>query len=93
MKKTSQATSRRCDHEEDLQETEFKKFFTVDYNLTVCRDLTDAEIFTSLLPVRNEEGKKTEEEETEINQRDFVIKGARNALDIIKCISQIGLFE
>lgn len=79
-------TWQRVQEELHLQETDFEDFVTFDNDLAICGELTDADIVTSVLPVTNAEADEDEEEEGEIDEHNFTIKDAYNALNTIKSV-------
>lgn len=79
-------TWQKSQEESHLQETEFEDFVTFDNDLAFCGELTDADIVTSVLPVTNAEVDEDEEEGGEIDEHNFAIKDAYNALNIIKSV-------
>ena len=50
------------------------------------KELTDADIVASVLPVATEETEEGEEDEDKTNQIDFTITDAQNALNVIKYV-------
>ncbi|CAH0731050.1 unnamed protein product, partial [Brenthis ino] len=79
-------TWQRVQEELHLQDTDFEDFVTFDNDLAICGELTDADIVTSVLPVTNAEADEDEEEEGEIDEHNFTIKDAYNALNTIKSV-------
>ncbi|XP_075990207.1 uncharacterized protein LOC142985849 [Anticarsia gemmatalis] len=73
-------TWQRVQEELHFQETEFEDFVNFDNDLAVCGELTDADIITSVLPVTNAEADENEEEGGQIDEHNFTIKDAYNAL-------------
>lgn len=59
---------------------------TFDDNLSVCGQLTDTDIVTSVLPVTHAEADEDEEEVSKIDERNFTVKDAYNALSILKSV-------